>query len=288
MLSGEGDVEKLIATAVISGLAVVVRVAFGRIVKRQPWASMEDRRRWLVQVRNLTVLLAAFALVVVWAQEVRTAALSLVAFAAALVIASKELIMAVSGSFARAATGSFSIGDRVRIGSHRGDVIDHTLLATTLLEVGPGHVRTGRTLVLPNSMLLSEAVANETRGHAYVLHSFSVPVAGSEWRHAHAILLRAAVEHSAEYVDLARTHMELRAREHALPVPIVDPFVLAKPVSPDVVELTVRVPVPSREAWRVESAIVESWLLEEGNVAEPVAPVDEDTGVDGRERVDAS
>ncbi|MDJ0962153.1 MAG: mechanosensitive ion channel [Acidimicrobiia bacterium] len=257
----EGDrLEHVIASIVIVAIAVVVRFAVGRLVRRQTWASAEVGRRWMIQVRNITVLVAFIALVIVWAQELRTAALSLVAFAVAAVIATKEMIMAVGGSFSRATSGSFAVGDRVRIGAHRGDVIDHSLLTTTLLEIGPGHVRTGRTLVIPNNLLLTDAVANETAGHGYVLHSFAVPVAKSEWHGAQKALLAAAKEHSAEYVEDARREMERRARAHSLSTPIVDPFVLAKPTGTDTVELTVRVPVPAREAWWVENEILAAWL----------------------------
>lgn len=259
-MSLEGKIENVIASVVIIAIAVVVRLSVGRILRRRDWMSVEDSRRILIQVRNFTVLLVFFGLIVVWAQELRTAALSLVAFAVAAVIATKEMIMAIGGSFTRATSGSFTIGDRVRIGDYRGDVIDHSLLTTTLLEIGPGHVRTGRALVLPNSMLLSAAVANETRGHDYILHSFTVPVSRRDWRRAERVMLDAAERQSAEYVEEARMQMEQRARTHSLSVPIVDPFVLAKPTSVDAVELTVRVPVPAREVWRIEHEIIRSWL----------------------------
>ncbi len=257
----EGDrLENVIASVVIILVAVAVRLAVGRLVRRQTWASAEVGRRWMIQVRNMTLLVAFIALIVVWAQELRTVALSLVAFAVAGVIAMKEMIMAVGGSFSRATSGSFAVGDRVRIGTHRGDVIDHSLLTTTLLEIGPGHIRTGRTLVIPNNVLLTDAVANETAGHGYVLHSFAVPVARQEWQRARTVLLDAAETHSAEYVEDARREMERRAREHSLTMPMVDPFVLAKPAGVDTVELTVRVPVPAREAWWVENEILAEWL----------------------------
>lgn len=252
--------QNLIATAVIVAGAIAARLLAGRIIRRETWSSVEDQRRWLVHARNVTLLLAFLGLVVVWAEQLRTAALSLVAFAVATVIAGKELIMGVSGSFTRAASGSFSVGDRIRIGDYRGDVIDHSLLTTTLLEIGPGHVRTGRTLVLPNSKLVTDVVANETKGHDYVLHSFVVPVAQADWQRARAALLEAAHALTDGYVEEARANMEESAKEHALSVPIVEPFVLAKPTSPGTVDLTVRVPVPSRDLWRIEHEIVEAWL----------------------------
>jgi hypothetical protein len=50
--------------------------------------------------------------------------------------------------------------------------------------------------------------------------------------------------------------MENRARRYSLSMPIVDPFVLAKPTAVDTAQLTVRVPVPAREVWRIEH---ENW-----------------------------
>ncbi len=263
--------EKLIASGLVIAGAILVRFVVARRVRSYRRAAAEDARRWLVHIRNLTVILVIVGLAVIWAEELRTAALSLVAVAAALVLAGKELIMAISGSFARATSGSFTVGDRVRIGEYRGDVIDHSLLVTTLLEIGPGHVRTGQTLVLPNSMLLTSAIANETQGHNYVLHSFTVPVAMADWQLAHDVLLAAAQDASAGYVDRARAHMEERAHEHALTLPIVDPFVLAKPLTPETVELTVRVPVPAREAWRIEHEVLEAWLQRRGGESEAPA-----------------
>ncbi len=254
------ETEKIIASIVMVALALIVRLTTARYVQRRTWAAAEDGRLLLVRVRNITVILLLAGLAVVWAQELRTAAISLVAFAVAAVIAGRELIMAVSGSLIRATSGSFTVGDRVQIGPYRGDVIDHTLLTTTLIEIGPGHVRTGQTVVLPNNILMTEAVGNETRGHEYVLHSFTVPVSTEEWRAAHDILLDAATHHTETFVDEARKQMEARARDYSLSTPIVDAFVLVKPTSTGTVDLTVRLPVPAREAWRVEDAVLRTWL----------------------------
>lgn len=54
--------------------------------------------------------------------------------------------------------------------------------------------------------------------------------------------------------------MEALAREHALPKPIVEPIVLAKPTSPETVELTVRVPTEAQYVWKVENEILDAWL----------------------------
>ena len=195
-----------------------------------------------------------------WADELRTAAITFLALGVALVIATKELLMSISGSLVRATSASFGVGDRIIVGSIRGIVVDHSTLTTTLLEIGPAHVRTGRVVVLPNSIYLTSPVVNESSGHEYVLHSFTVPVKRTEWREADRVLQAAADEASAPYVEAAREQMEARAKRYALPLPSVDPFILAKPTGPDAVEMTVRMPVAAREVWKVENEVVRAWL----------------------------
>lgn len=256
----EGSELDLIASVVVVLAAVGFRVGIGRWVAGREWSRPEDGRRWLVRLSTGGFLLALLLLLVIWADELRTVALSFVAVAVAIVIATQDFIRSVQGSLLRAASSSFTIGDRVRIGDVRGVVVDHTLLVTTLLEVGPGHVRTGRTVVIPNNRLLTEIVHNETYGHEFILHSFVVPVPLHSWESAEVALLEGARAESEAYVELARLNMERRARRYSLPMPAVEPFVLVGPAAKDTIDLTVRVPVASGDVWRVEDAIMRHWL----------------------------
>lgn len=143
----------LISLAVIAG-ALLLRWSLLKGVARLPIKSQELRRRWILTVRNLTLLLVAIVLILIWAEQLRTLALSLVAVIVAVVLSTKELISCLTGSFLKASGGSFSLGDRIEVNHMRGDVIDQTLMSTTLMEVGPGdttHQHTGRVLVIPTA-----------------------------------------------------------------------------------------------------------------------------------------
>lgn len=142
----EGISKSLASTALLILTFIVIRVLISRLLKRNI-ASADLRRKWHVQVRNGLILLLVFGLLVIWSNELRTFALSLVAIAVAFVVATKELILCITGSILKTGSRSFNIGDRIQIKDFRGDVIDQNLLATTILEVGPGkitHQRTGR------------------------------------------------------------------------------------------------------------------------------------------------
>jgi small-conductance mechanosensitive channel len=256
----DGTIRSLITSGVLLAGLLAVRWAAVRRVRRQDWASPQIGRRWIVQIRNAVFILMAIGLVFIWAEELRTAAISLVALGAAFVLATKELIMCVSGALVRTSSRSFTIGDRIDVGAIRGDVIDHTLLATTLLEVGAGHTRTGRTITIPNSMFLNQPVLNETSGHHYVLHAFTVVVPRSELPTAEATLLREASERTADYLEEAREQMERRAKLHSLDLPSVDPIVVMESSGSTDVALTVRFPSPFHEKGRLEQEIMRSWL----------------------------
>lgn len=89
-------------------------------------------RRWSANVRNGLLLLAAVGLIMNWEPQLRTLALSLKAVAVAVVVATKELLLCLSGSALRTFISAYAIGDYVEIGAFKGEVIDISLLATRL------------------------------------------------------------------------------------------------------------------------------------------------------------
>src|SRR5690606_24394117 len=136
--------------------------------------SGEDKRRWIIQIKNISFIVLAAGLFGIWATELRAFALSLVAVAAALAISTKEIIQCFLGGFYITSAKPFELGDRIEINGVRGEVIDHNFLSTTLLEIGPAreiNQLSGRQLVLPNSVFLSGPLQNQSLQQDYVLQT---------------------------------------------------------------------------------------------------------------------
>ncbi|MGE0788079.1 MAG: mechanosensitive ion channel family protein [Sandaracinaceae bacterium] len=267
---------ELIASAVVVLLALLVRAVLIRWLRGNEKLRAAERLRWTVQVRNATIAVGMLGLVFIWGAELRDFVVSLVVLASAIVLGTKELLMCFSGSMLRSATGSFQIGDRIEVAGVRGDVIDHGLLGTTILEIGPGHQRTGRTLVIPNSMFLSQAVANDTFTDDYVLHTFEIPVPnGANWERAEERLVRIAHEVADEHTDAAKKHMNAVSARHGLssfdPTPKVTVSALH-----DHMVLRVRIPTPSRERGRLEQDITRRFLAIERASRVPARPREEE------------
>lgn len=87
------------ATAARDGaatLALFLLLLLGRqmVVQRLRATELplEVRRRWQVTLRNVALAIFIAGTVVIWAEQIRSVAVSIIAFAAAIVLATKELI----------------------------------------------------------------------------------------------------------------------------------------------------------------------------------------------------
>jgi len=260
VFSASGTLPRLLISTAVLVITVVVlhRLASGYI--RRNVEAPDLRRRWLVRTRNGLVLLLLLGLIMVWGEELRTIALSIVAIAVAFVVATKELILCLMGTIVKTVTRPFNIGDRIQIKELRGDVIDQNLLTTTILEVGPGkniHQRTGRVVIIPNALFLSEPVINESYTHDYILHVFTVPFKREDdWRGARKALLESANRHCAPYLDDVRRYMEQLSRQKGLDVPTVEPRVTIQIPTAGEVHLVVRVPTKSGQRSFIEQSII--------------------------------
>ncbi len=264
-LGGQGAFRDAVATVLALLSILLLRSAVARAVERSDLPAAR-RRQMLVQTRNGAIVLFIAATAVIWAQELQTVALSLAALGVAFVVATKELIMCLSGALVRLSSNGFSLGDRIEVNGMRGDVIDIGALTTTIFEVGPGpaiHKATGRTIVLPNSIFLTSPVTNETFTDDFVLHATTVPLRrDADWRMHEACLLEAAHAECAAFMEEARANMERLGRKHGLDAPSVEPRVWIRLLDPDKLELVVRFPSPTRVRGQVEQAVLRRYLTE--------------------------
>lgn len=254
--------------AVLALLVVVValRIILLRAVVERDSVPLEARRRLAIQIRNVLGIVFFVGLVFILANELRAFAVSLVAIAVAVVLATKELILCLSGTALRIGTDAYTIGDRIEVNGVRGNVIDQTLLATTVLETGPGHVTSqysGRAIVFPNSLLLTHPLVNETYMKEYIVHIMVIPIAMTDnWRRAEQILLKIANEECAAFLDTAARHMKDLEGKNWLDVPSVKPRVSLQILEPGRLNLLLRIPTPAHRTSKIEQAILHRFLDE--------------------------
>jgi small-conductance mechanosensitive channel len=266
-LTGVFSREQLIndglASVILIIVLLVLRFAALSALRSSAALPREIKRRWMLHVRNVLLLMFVIGLAVIWAKELQALAFSLVAVAVALVIAFKEFIMCFLGGIYKAYTRPFILGDIIDIHGHRGEVIDHDLISTTLIEYGPGaelHQYTGRIVKIPNSLMLTNAVVNETKQSRYVLHTIQFPFKRvDDWQRARALLLEVAHETVEPYFEEATRSFRQQSEREGFEMPQVKPVISLKMPLADEVHLYLRFPTPAHRRGYFEQRLCQAF-----------------------------
>ncbi len=242
----------------------IFRAIIARALNNATSMKIERRRKWFVNLNSFISFLILLTTAILWADELKSLAFSLAAILVAIIIASKEFILNFFGGIFKISQNSFHIGDRIEINGLRGDVIDRSLFSTKVLEIGPGHEThqlTGRSIVIPNSIFLSNCLINESHLKNYVLHTFKIPVKGStDWEASEKLLLEICEKHCSDYFERAQLHFDRIQKTSHLEIPILKPRVHINVISPDQLDLIVRFTAPASLKGRIEQRILKDYL----------------------------
>lgn len=240
-------------------VSVTVLVALARFVIGRSARDPELRQRLRRSVTYLGAFVVLAGVVALWFQQIQQAVLALTALAAAFVLASKELILCITGGLYKAFVGPYEIGDRIEVAGVRGDVVDAGLLATTLLEVGPNDASqrsTGRFICLPHAALLGNPVYNATTS-PFAWHEITLHLAPSApWREIDAALTELGAEQQAPIqAELEKALDDLKGK-YAFRPPPSTPRVFTSLDADGQVTLTLRYAVRARQARVSEDRVV--------------------------------
>lgn len=258
---------------VFANVTLTVLALMGAFAVRRFWVSilpsdlsLETRRKKVVGIRNGVGAATVVFIIMLWSTELKTLIVSLIAIAAAVVLATKEVIMSMIGGIVRTTTQRYQIGDRIEIKDFRGDVIDISLLSTTLMELNPTpgvHMSTGKVVFLPHSLILTEVLRVHHTTSSYSVHTFSVPVANGqnaalEQARLHAICLTAC----ESYIDEAANHFKMIQDHTSIDMPSSAPKTLVHSDNKGSWWLTTRLVAPLKRVQSMEQEIIATFLRE--------------------------
>lgn len=199
-------VQRLLMTIAIIGVYALLRLTTSRLAARQ---IANTARRYVVvkTIHYAAGLVVLVAILRIWSVAFSNIFTYLGLVSAALVISLQVVIANLAGWLAIALQKPFVVGDRVRIGTTAGDVVDISLFSFTLLEVSSeeaGEQSTGRLVHMPNGVVFRESIANYTQGMGFVWNEVRVHVApSSNWLAAKETLTRLAGQLFAEDARVA-------------------------------------------------------------------------------------
>jgi len=207
--------------------------------------------------RNTVLIGGALAIVAIWLGISSNFSVAMGIFGAGIAFASQEIIGSLAGFISIVTGNLYQIGDRVRIGSVTGDVIDISLLRTTVMEIGEwvnADQYTGRVVTVANRAVFSDPVFNYTKHWRFLWDEVTIPITyTSDWRRASEIMLH----HGEEYT----VHLQAEAEADLRAMDTHFPAIEDLPVTPTLytvmtdnwVELTLRYVVDARRRRAVKA-----------------------------------
>lgn len=201
--------------------------------------------------------------VLFWLESVKSVAVVISIVGAGLVVALQDVILCFAGWLLINFKRPFTVGDRVEIGSVKGDVIDVRMFQTALLEVGnwvDADQSTGRVVHIPNSSVFKERVFNYTKGFQCIWNEIKVTVTfESDWQKAKEIILRQAAPQIDNLHARMQKSIDKMAREYMIYYEKFTPIVYVN-IADYGIKLTLRYLTDVRERRSTEDRISKSIL----------------------------
>ncbi|GAB4177217.1 MAG: mechanosensitive ion channel [Calditrichia bacterium] len=241
---------------------------FRHLFLRYIWRKSEDpqfRYRWQKTSVYIAFVIGVLLVGRVWFVGISSITTFLGLITAGLAIALQDLVKSIAGWIFILWRRPLSIGDRIEVGGIKGDVIDIRLFKFTLAEIGnwvDADQSTGRILHLPNSMVLSEKIANYTQSFNYIWHEIPVLITfESNWKKAKEIIIQIGNKHAKTISEEARKHIRNASKKYLIYYRYTDPIVYTT-VKDSGVLLTLRYLVNPRQRRGIEEAMWEDILDE--------------------------
>jgi small-conductance mechanosensitive channel len=248
-----------IGAAVVGILIIYTAVRLLEKTLPRHFGQANDRyhaRKRVVFVGYVTALLF---LVILFEDHLGRLSLALGVAGAGLVVALQDVIAGFAGWVAITFSRLYTVGDRIQIGDTKGDVIDVSVLRTTLMETGnwvSGDLYNGRIVRIPNGFVLKGPVFNSSQGFSFVWDEIIVPfTAESDHIAAKEMLQRVVIEAVAKFLVDAEKAWKRVTDDYEIEKPGLEPIV-ALAVNSGRLEFTVSYIVDYRER-----IVVKDWLF---------------------------
>lgn len=220
-------VQMLTALAALVAIVVLAYLARRAVTHFVTDPSSRYRARKFVTFSAYVVVLLMLSIVF----RNRLMGLTIVfgAASAGIAFALREVILSVAGWMTITFGGLYAAGDRIQVAGVSGDVIDVSILRTTLMEIGEwvaSDLYTGRTVRVANSFVFQQPVYNYSGDYPFLWDEIKVPVRyGGDRKLARDILERTANEVVADYVAGAELEWDSMLRRFRLEPARVQPMV---------------------------------------------------------------
>jgi len=259
-----GTVGRLITSLLVIFALLILKFVIVRIVTRRS-DDARVRYNWRKSTTYVLFILGFLILGRTWLSGFASLTTYLGLVSAGLAIALRDPIVNLVAWAFIMWRRPFTVGDRIEIGTYRGDVIDLRIFQFTLMEIGnwvDADQSTGRVIRIPNGKVFTEMLANYSKGFRYIWNEIPVLITfESDWEAAKKLLFVIAERHAAHLTERAAQEVLEASARLMIFYTTLTPIVYTS-VKDSGVLLTIRYLCAPRERRGTEQAVWEDVLRE--------------------------
>ena len=212
--------------------------------------DIKDKYYWGNAIKYSMFIMAFIIIFGIWINEFRSVATFLGLLTAGLAVALKDPIVNLFAWVFILIRKPFTVGDRIQIGDHAGDIIDIRIFQLTLNEIGnwvEADQSTGRIIHIPNGKVFTETQANYTQGFSHLWNEIPVLITfESNWERAKKILNQIINQHASQYTKSAEKQLMEASKKYMIFYKTLSPTIYTT-VKDSGVLLTIRYICESRK-----------------------------------------
>lgn len=222
----------LTARLIYSILGLVLIRGVFRVLERTlpPHFGYGDRRYHVRKMVTATayVIILIF-ITILFADRLKHVGFAVGLFGAGVVVALQDVIASIGGFILIGLNNLYRVGDRIQVNETKGDVVDISIMRTTVLETGnwvSQDLYNGRIVRIPNSAVLKGLVCNYSQGFRFVWDEITIRLtSGSDHEQARQMLLRVANETVSNYLAEAQDSWKRVVENYRIQNPPLEPTV---------------------------------------------------------------
>ncbi len=163
----------------LGALVVLLLTSLIKRVVNNKIENTDHRYRVRKAVNFVGYILIVIILLLVYGNKLGNLGVALGVAGAGVTFALQEVIVSFAGWLNIILSGTPSVGQRVKIGDAKGDIIDIGVMRTTIMEMGDwveGDLYNGRIITLANSYVFKERIHNYSAEYPFLWDEVKVPI----------------------------------------------------------------------------------------------------------------
>ena len=216
-------------------IALIVIGIFISVIKKQLNKTIKDidnKYRARKAVNMMGYLFFVAVALFVYSDQLGNVGMALGVAGAGIAFALQEVIVSFAGWVNILIAGTVGVGQRVKVGDVKGDIIDIGVMSTTIMEVGDwvdGDLYNGRIISLANSFVFKEKIHNYSAEYPFLWDEITIPLrTESDYKLAREVFLQVVNEVCGDFTAKSEEQWSHLANKYRVENAQVQPMVTLK------------------------------------------------------------